>query len=235
MTAIFKREFKSYFTSFLGYVFMSVFFVFFSLFFVLINVRYGMSNIDMDLQNLLLILLFLLPALTSKLFAEDRKTKADQLLFTSPASPTSIVFGKYLAAIAVYGLTLLVSFVYPIIICFLTNPYWPVIINSYLGFFLVGAAFIAVCMFASSITANQTIAFMLGFGSILFLWIIEFFDNLLPEGILKTILGFVMLIKQYENFTSGTLKLSIVVYYLSVAAVFIVLTVRSLEKRRWRG
>lgn len=234
MFIVFKREVKSYFLySPLGYVFIAAFFILFGIFFMAINIGYGITDINITLSNMSLVLLFLIPALTMRLIAEERKTKTDQLLFTSPISPVKIVLGKFLAATCVFIITLLITLIYAGMLSIFSTPNIPGMINAYIGFLFLGISFISICVFASALTDNQVIAFIIGFSSILVLWILEFLENLISNQVISKIIDWVSLLKRYKDFSDGILKPAPIIYYISVIALFVFLTMRAIEKRRW--
>lgn len=185
MLAVFRRELKAYFTSPIGFIFMGFFIlisgVFFALTFLLnpSPARYiGL------LSSLTLIFLFLVPILTMRLLTEDTRQKTDQLLITSPLTVTGIVAGKYLAAVGVFFLTLVVTLVYPLIMSFfaLGGLAWAEIVGGYIGFFLLGSCFIAVGLFFSSLTDNQLVAAMETFAALLMIWILDGISASVPAS-----------------------------------------------------
>lgn len=233
MFTIFKREVKAYFHSPIAYVFIGAFFVLAGIFFMVANILSGNGSFGGTLDSMKLIMLFVIPALVMKLIAEEKKTKTDQLLFTSPVSMTSIVLGKYFAACVVFFITLVISISYNIILFYLAKPPMPELLTAYLGFLLLGMSFIAICIFASSVTDNQIIAFLLGFASILTLWLIQFVGNSVTNKIASNAIDWLSLLKRYEDFAGGVLKPASILYYISIIALFIFLTIRALEKRRY--
>lgn len=233
MLAIFKREVRAYFLSPIAYVFIGAFLVLSDIFFMLGNIFQQQTNFNYTLGSLQLVLLFVVPILTMKLIADERKTKTDQLLLTSPVSVTGIVVGKYLAALFVFFVTLVISLVYPIILFAFGHPSLPELINAYIGFFLLGAAFIAVCVFASSLTDNQVIAAIIGFASLLSLWMIEWIGQSVRSQLFMNIISWLSLLKRYGDFMSGILRPGPIIYYISFSVLFIFLAIRAIEKRRW--
>lgn len=235
MITIFKKEFRAYLLSPIAYVFAASFFVILGIFFMLANINpeFGSnSDINYTLNNMKLVLLFIIPALTVKLLSEETKNKTDLLLFISPVNTTSVVLGKFFAASAIFLGTLIVSFIYPIILFKLGHPSLLVILNAYLGFFLLGLTFISICIFISSLTDNYVIGFIISFTSILSLWIIGFISGVIPNTLLSNIIDWISLIKRYEEFAGGILGVAPIAYYLSVISIFIFLTIKSLERKR---
>jgi len=233
MYAIFKREFKTYFSSPLGYVFLAVFYVLAGLFFVLNNILSGTANMSGVFSSITIICIFLVPVLTMRLLSEDKKQKTDQLLLTSPVSLGNIVLGKFLAAFAIYAIGLSCTVVYAFVLAVFVNIEVWVIIGSLFGMLLLGASFIAIGMFISNLTENQLIAAVLSICIILGLYIVNSLNGVISNPILAALLSAISIYSRYINFSMGIFNMSDAIYYLSVAAIFGFLTVRVLEKRRW--
>lgn len=180
MRAILKREFKTYFNTATGFIFMTVFLGLTGIFFALTNLFTGDPYYNPVLDSTTFIFLVLVPMITMKTLAEERHQKIDQLLLTSPVRLTGIVLGKYFAAVGLFLITLLITCIYPIILGF----YGPVsvweIVGAYIGFALLGSSFIAVGIFISSLTENQVTAAVGTFGALLLLWIIDWMQQGLP-------------------------------------------------------
>ncbi|MBO5671395.1 MAG: ABC transporter permease subunit, partial [Clostridia bacterium] len=159
MSAVFKREFKAYFTSPIGYCVLAMMFGLTGFFFVLYNVQYASSNLTYVFQELqTYLLLLVLPILTMRLMSDDKRQKTDQVLLTSPVSLTGIVVGKYLAALLLYIIGLSMTLVGAVIIATQYNPDWMVIVGNYLGIILLGGLMIAIGLLISSLTESQFIA-----------------------------------------------------------------------------
>ncbi len=233
MVAVFKRELKSYFYSPIGYIFIGFFLLLSGYFFAAGNLMQGMADLKMIFGNMSIVFLFLVPILTMRLISEEMKSKTDQLLLTSPITLSGIVIGKYLAALAVYFISLLITFVYPIILFIYSKPAIGEILSGYLGFFLMGASFIAVGLFISSLTENQVISAVSSFGVLLLLWLIDWIVPFIQNPLIGKAIGWFSILKRFEDFTMGILNLSPIVYYISFTAAFVFLTVRVLEKKRW--
>jgi len=235
MFAIFKRELRAYFTSPIAYVFMTGFFALAGIFFLAIELSsYGSTGrFNSVLDNMKLVLLFMIPALTMKLIAEDKKTKVDALLFTSPVRTCSIVLGKFFAATVVFLITIVISLVYPIILSIVSHVPVAEVLNSYIGYTVLGISFISICIFASSLTENQVIAFIIGFSMILLLWILEFTQSFIQSAIITEVIKWLSLLRRYDEISGGIFKLAPIVYYVSVIVLFLFLTIRVIEKRRW--
>jgi len=154
------------------------------------------------------------------------------LLITSPVSITSMVIGKFLAAFTVFLAMTVITFIYPIITTAYGAPFTTEIVGGYIGFILLGGSFIAVGVFASSLTENQVVAVVISFVSMLLMWIMDAISSSFG-GFIAKVLDWFSLLARYQDFYRGILDISSIVYYLSFIAVFLFLTVRVIEKRRW--
>jgi ABC-2 type transport system permease protein len=232
MSAIFWKEVKSYFYSPIAYVLIGLFIVLTSIFFTFINLLSGSADFNGVLSNAIYFLIFIIPILTMKIIADDRKNGTEVLLITSPVSIASVVIGKFLASYFVFIILTAVTFIYPIIIVAFGGQITPVMVGGYIGFLLLGATFIAIGIFASSLTESQMIAAIVGIVSTFVMFMAGYLSTSIG-GIVGKILGWFSLLTRYEDFSKGVFSLSPVIYYLSFVAVFLFLTVRVIEKRRW--
>jgi len=183
MLAVFRRELRAYFASPIGFVFVGFFILIAGVFFAISNLLSGNPTFTGVLSSLTFIFLFLVPILTMRLISEETRQKTDQLLITSPLSITGIVVGKYLAAVGVFVITLLITVLFPVIMSFfaLLGLGWWEILGGYIGFLLMGCAFISVGLFFSSLTDNQLIAAMETFAALLLIWILDFVAQSVPS------------------------------------------------------
>ena len=182
MAAIFKREVRSYFTSLIGYVVIGVMLAFLGLYYSADCLIYATSDFSTVLYSTVMVMLFLLPALTMRSFADERRNKTDQLLLTSPVGIPSIVLGKYLAQLAVFAVPMVVACIMPLVLTAfgtvsLTSAYATV-----LAYFLLGAACIAIGTFVSVLTENQIIAYLATFGILLVCYLMEGIKSLFTSG-----------------------------------------------------
>ena len=233
MSAILKRELGAYFSSATAYVVMAVFFFFSGLFFNYYCISANSSSLSYVYGNMFYIVLFLIPILTMKSFAEEKKQKTDQALLTSPTSLTEIVLGKFLGAFTLYFICCLIFLVYAVVIAIFTTPEWSVILCTFLGMLLLGAALIAINVFISVLTESMVIAAVIGMGAGLVISMTNYLVSLIPVEWLKNIVNKINFLSYYENFTYGILSIVDVVFFLSVTALFLFFTVRMLDKRRW--
>lgn len=248
MLAIFKREFKSYFTTPVGYIVLTALWFFLGFFFTVFYGA-GIPQISGIISASSIMVVFLIPILTMRLMSDDRRQKVDQVLLTSPVKLSGIVLGKFFAALAVYALGFAPTVIFEIIVA----SYVSVNIMSYLyailGMLLLGGALIAIGIFISSLTESASVAAILSLCvNFLSLYMTTLVSNItVPEGsegffgkawekiveVFVLCLEKVAFIDASANFFENMFSIADVVYFLSIIAAFIFLSVRSLEKRRW--
>lgn len=236
MTAIFKREFKSYFHSFIGCLFIGAILFITGIYVTVYNLLGGLPNISYALSGILFVFIISIPILTMRILAEERKQKTDQLILTAPVSVGKIVLGKFLALGAVFTIPVLVICMYPLILSiFGTVP----MLESYvaiLAFYLYGLACIAIGIFISSLTESQVIAAVLSFAVLFLGYIMSGLCNMISTSgnLLVKILGAFDMITRFDNLSGGTFDLKAVLYYITVTVLFLFLTTQSIQKRRYR-
>lgn len=244
MIAIFKRELRAYFSTPIGYIFLSAFIFFSSLFFVFINMNALQTSMTNYFSNVSLMFVFVIPILTMRLFSEERKSKTDQLLLTAPVRVHEIVLGKYLAASSLLLIGVLFTVLFLPIMSFYGTPDVAECLIGYLGIFLLGLFFVALGMFLSSITESQVISAVSTLAIIFFLWFLGGMNIQFTEiltGVfswlgkaLDWLLDFISINNRLYDFTLGTLNIVPVFYFLSLAALFVFLTISVIERRRWK-
>lgn len=234
MKAIFKREFNAYFTSILGYVFMTIFLLLTGVIFYAVNIGYLTARMTSFFSILNGWAVFLLPLLTMRLYSEDRKLKTDQLLITSPVSTGEIVLGKYFAALAVLLLGMAVTVIYPIILVVFGNLPVAETVSCYVGFILLCAVILAIGAFMSSLTESQIVAAIAAYGALILMTLLGTMASKVPnEAISKTLL-WLSPMQRFSDFTLGILNIEAVIYYLSITVLFLFFTVIVFERRRMR-
>ncbi len=233
MISILKKEFKTYFYSPIAYVFIGFFLLLSGYFFATTNLFYGAADMKMVFGNMNIIFLFLTPILTMRLLSEEKRSKTDQLLITSPVNITGIVLGKYFAAVAVLLIALLITGIYPLILSIFGSPATAETLGGYLGFFFLGTSFIAIGLFISSLTESQITSAIVSFGVLIFLWVIDWIVPAVQNQFFANILEWLSILKRFQDFLIGVLNLTPILYYLTFSAIFIFLTIQVLEKRRW--
>jgi ABC-2 type transport system permease protein len=233
MAAIIKREISAYFLSAIGYIVLAAFYIFGGFYFYMSVLMSNTTDLSYTFSSLFVIMIFVIPILTMRLFSEEKKQKTDQVLLTAPVSLTSIVLGKYFAALIMYLFCILITLVYAVIISFFNTPDWITVLGNFLGIFLLGAALIAIGMFLSSITENQIVA---AIGGIVVGVLMLFMDSIaqaISVEFISNILKKISFMSYYNNFTLGVVSLKDIVFFLSVCVLFIFFTIRVFEKKRW--
>lgn len=223
MLAVFKKELKSYLLTPIGYIFIGLFLLIFSIFFYLTVFSSQILNFEYLFYNGATILTFVVPVLTMRMFAEERKSGTEQLLLTSPKSITSIVLGKFLAAAVVIIITEIFTLMYFVILSYFGKPSIVIALSTLLGFFLLSLAYISFGMFASSITENQIVAAVLTIGIFMAMWFIPDINN---------IFEIFSLIYKFEKFPSGLISLPEITTFVSFSVLFILLTIMNLQRRK---
>lgn len=194
MFAILKREFKSYFNSMIGWIFTAFLTFFIGLYFFLINVYSGYPYFSVILLNIIFIFMFAFPVLTMRSMAEERKTKTDQLLLTSPISVTGMVVGKFLSMAAVYAIPCLLAALCPIMMLFRSSHYPLADFSSLLAFFLLGCVYIAIGMYISSLTESQIIAAVVTIAAFILLYLINTISAYIPSTPAASLVGFIIIL-----------------------------------------
>jgi len=233
MKAIFKREWNAYFTSAIGYIVLAGIFFLAGTFFYMYSMYYGTTNMSYQFSAMLQYMMIFIPFLTMRMFSEDKKQKTDQALLTAPISIFSLVMGKFLAAFAVYTLGVSVTLVQAVILGSMAQLEWGVIFGNYFVLLLMGAAFIAIGAFVSSLTENQFIAAVGSFGIIAVFMFLDMAQSSITNPVLVKIVDAVSFYGKYEDFSKGIFNIANTIFFLSVSAVFVFLTIRAIEKRRW--
>lgn len=287
MLAIYKKELKTYFTSMMGCIFIAFCLAITSLYFCLYNMYYAYPNIYLALQGVVWFFVILMPILTMRIISEEQRNKTDQLLYTAPVSISSIVMGKYLAMVTIFAIPVAIVCFYPMILSQFGEVSYASSYLAILGYFLVGATFIAVGMFISSITESQIIAAVVSFAVLLVSHLMTTLVELISGTAQASLIGFIILIAvlcaiyyllaknvavsigafvvltvltvvlyfvkpmMFEGainavlesfcltavaedlFVYSILDITAIVYYVTVIAFFVFITVQSIQKKRW--
>lgn len=252
---IFRKELLSFFSSFIAYAVIAVFlaitgYLFYNLlanFSILsfqaqanpmVARQYNLLNINETVVrplfgNISMIMLLMTPLLTMKLLAEEKKSGTMELLLTYPVRDSEVVAGKYLACLVVLLALLLSTVTYPILLYIWGEPEVMPIVTGYLGLFLMGSAFLALGVFASSVTENQIVAASLAIGILFFFWLMSYSVVFVSPGI-GQIISYIAINEHLESLAKGVVDTEDIVYFLAFTALFLFLTLRSLESNRWR-
>ena len=286
MTAIFKRELKSYLTSMVGYLFMFFVLLIAGIYFSAYQLSAAYPKFEYTLNAMTFVFLIAVPILTMRVLAEERKQKTDQLLLTAPVSVWDIVFGKYLALVAVFAIPVVIMCVYPLIMSKFGTISYASAYTGILGFFLLGCANLAIGVFMSALTESQVIAAVLTFVFLFAFYMMNGISSFFSQTSMSTAVAFGLLIVaiaiiiytmiknvlisvvigavgeialvivyvvkssifqggiqkvlnvfnlsgHYDNFTNGVFDVTGIVYFISVIAICLFLTMQSIQKRRW--
>lgn len=286
MLAIYKKELKSYLTSMVGFVFMFFIMLITGIYFTAYNISSAYPLFGYTLSSITFIFLILIPILTMRVLAEEKKQKTDQLLLTAPVKIIDVVLGKYFALISIYSIPIIIMCFYPLILSHYGTVSYPMAYTAIFGFFLLGCAEIAIGLFISSITESQVIAAVITFVILLICYLISgiesffsesaaasffsftvliialgillynmtkdyligtatvvvceviltfvyFWKSSLLEGAIQKVLEIFYITNHFSNYVSGIFDLSGLVYFVSVVALFVFMTVQSIQKRRW--
>lgn len=233
LLAICRRELGAYFQTPTAYVVLAVYLALSGYFFASYAVVVRDADMRSVLSNMAVVFLFLAPAFTTRLWAEEARTGTDELLLTAPVATWQVVLGKYLAAVGLFATFLLLTLWFPALMDRYGDLDWRATLVGYLGLLLLGGAALAAGLFASSLTDSQVVAAVVGFGILLLFWVARWVGDSLP-GWPGRMLSYLALTAHYPDFAKGLMDSSHVVYFLSLAAGFLVLTVWRLESARLR-
>ncbi len=190
MLAIYKKELRSYFTSMIGYVFISVFLLIVGIFFVVQNLLSQSANIEYTLSSITFVFVLLVPLLTMRIMAEENKQKTDQLLYTSPVTANSIVLGKFLAVLSIFGIVMLITCLFPLIMKLYGTVPMASGYASIFGFLLLGAAYLSIGLFISSLTESQVVAAVVTYIVFLLTILMDGIASVVPNSNKSTVLIF---------------------------------------------
>ena len=232
MLAVYRYELKRYLVTPIGYVFMGAFLLMSGLLFFFYNLTYYSNDMISLYSDMTSFLMFLIPVLTMRSFAEERKNRSDQFLFTAPVSVHGIVMGKMLAAVTVYLITLLFTLVDVAIIGRYGTVYWGEIAVGYLGFFLLSTCYISSGLMLSALCENQLSAAVLTFGVHFLFSAVDWIVQAVPSRLVKAVLEGASLYTRFKDVQRGVLSLNSCVYFCSVTMLFLYLTTLILRARR---
>ena len=250
--AVYRKEMGHYFVSPIAYIFIGLFLFLSAYFFNYFLSAMIQQSFMMQMQGmppevdvpgqvmraffglLSTLVLFFTPILTMGVYAEERKRGTMELLMTSPVTETQIVLGKFFASLTLWVLMLLPTASYLVFMCLRSDPTppWRMLLAGYAGVLLLGGSLLALGTFISSLTENQLIAAVLTFAAFLFVWVLDLGSN--ATSGLGSVVQYLSVIRHYDDFTRGVIDTSALIYYFSFIALFIFLTVRSVDSMRWR-
>ena len=250
--AIAHKEIRAYFSSPIAYIIIGLFALLFGFFYVTIlnwfvqqsmqmsmGMGPGTMNVSQQmirplLLNMTVVLLFVLPMITMRTYAEEKRSGTIELLLTSPLTDLQIILGKFFGAMTLYGAMLAVTLVYVAALFFFGTPEWKPIVTAYLGLLLLGGCFISVGLLISSLTRNQIVAGMMTFGVFLLLWVIDWIGAFAGPTF-EPVVTYLSITQHFDDFAKGVIDTKHVVYYLSFMTFGLFLTAKSVDSERWRG
>jgi ABC-2 type transport system permease protein len=251
--AIAQKELKSYFAGPIAYIAIGLWALLYGYFFVAILqffVRQSMQmgqmgqgpqsmNVNQQLirpllQNVTIMILFVMPMVTMRTYSEEKRSGTIELLLTSPLTDFQIIMGKFLGAMALYGVMLLVTTIQIGVLFIYGNPEWKPIVTAYLGLLLLGGCFISMGLLISSVTKNQIVAGMVTFAVFLLLWIITWIGSFSGPSV-DQLTQYLSIIDHLDDFSKGVVDTKHVIYYVSFITFGLFLTAKSVDSERWRG
>jgi ABC-2 type transport system permease protein len=249
--AIAGKELRGYFASPIAYIVIGAFALLFGYFFYagvaffnrqsmqMAMGQGGTMNINQMLVtpvfiNATVMMLFLLPAITMRTYAEEKRSGTIELLLTSPVTDTEIILGKFLGAMGLYAAMLAVTLIHILLLFWFGNPEWKPIASAYLGMLLMGGCFIAVGLLISSLTKNQIVAGVVTFAVFLMLWVINWIGVFVGPTA-QAVLSHLSITDHFDDFSRGVLDTKHLVYYISFISLGLFLTAKSVDSERWRG
>jgi ABC-2 type transport system permease protein len=252
--AIAHKELKSYFSGPIAYIAIGLWALLYGYFFVAILqffVRQSMQMSQMGmqgpqsmnvnqqlirplLQNVTIMILFVMPMVTMRTYSEEKRSGTIELLLTSPLTDFQIIMGKFLGAMALYAVMLMVTTIHIGLLFIYGRPEWKPIVTAYLGLFLLGGCFISLGLFISSLTKNQIVAGMVTFAVFLLLWIITWIGSFSGPTV-DQLTQYLSIIDHLDDFSKGVVDTKHLIYYLSFITFGLFLTAKSVDSERWRG
>jgi gliding motility-associated transport system permease protein len=231
--AVATRELRSYFLSPLAYVVIALFLALAGYLFALILANGRQASLSGLVQNVSVLYLFIVPAISMRLLAEEQRTGTVELLLTNPVQEWEIVTGKFLASVLLVLVMLGLTLLFPAFLFIFGNPDKGPIITGYIGIFLQAAAFLSIGLWASSLTQNQIVAAIISFAALLILWLSDNLGQFLG-GTFGQIVSYTSVINHFQEFPQGVIESRDVIYYLTLVIAGIVLSTLSLQSRRYR-
>ena len=234
MLAIYKRELKSYFVGVIGYVFLVIYLAIAGILFSYTTMFSMSSDVTNYFTLMLVFSAVVLPLLTMKSFSEERKTKTEQLILTAPVSLPAMVFGKFFASYTVFGAATVVSSLYFLFLIPYTQLQFAILFGNLIALLLVGMVFISIGLFISALTENQLSAAIGTIAVILAFLGIGLINSLIPSSYaIRYVFDALSIFSRFQSFSNGYFEFASIIYYLSVSGIFLWLTIRVYDRRRY--
>ena len=247
-----QKELRGYFVSPIAYVVIGLFAVLFGVFYVssinfMVQVSMGQFGVGGSqvvnineymirplFGNTAIVLLMMLPMLTMRSFAEEKRSGTIELLLTSPLTDVQIILGKFLGAMALYALMLSLTLIHIGVLFWYGEPEWAPVLSGYLGLLLMGGSFISIGLAISSMTKNQIVAGVATFAVLLFFWVINWIGDAAGPT-MQSVLAYLSILEHFDDFSKGVIDSTHVTYYLSFIGLGLFLTAKSMDMERWNG
>ncbi len=233
MLAIFKRELNAYFTAPLGYVFITICILTSGIFFYLFTLSTGTADLSGVFTFMFYVLMIFVPILTMRLMSEEKRQKTDQLILTAPISLFKIVIGKFLSAYLILLIGTIAMPIYGVVLSFFTTVSWPTIIGNYVGIALLGGVYVSLGLLISTFTENQMIAAVISIFVNVGLFLMSVLSSAIQVDFISNIIVKLSIFNRYAEFTQGIFGFSNVLFFVSAIFIFLFVTVRVMDKRRW--
>jgi ABC-2 type transport system permease protein len=251
--AIAHKELKSYFSSPIAYIVIGFFAFVYGYFYWVMLTYFVRASLQMGqmggpqsmnineqlirplLSNVTVVVLFVMPMITMRTYAEEKRSGTIELLLTSPLTDVQIIVGKFLGALALYAVMLAVTMIHIGILFIYGSPEWKPLVTAYLGLLLLGGSFISLGLFISSLTKNQIVAGMVTFAVFLMFWVISWAGSVSSGGWVTDVTSYLSIIDHFDDFAKGVIDTKHLVYYISFICFGLYLTARSVDTERWRG
>ncbi|MBM3772118.1 MAG: ABC transporter [Acidimicrobiia bacterium] len=250
--AIAGKELRSYFASPIAYIVIGFFALVYGYFYWIMLAYFvqisgqmspmGPQAININehmirplLQNVTVVILFVMPMITMRAYAEEKRSGTIELLLTSPVTDLQIILGKFLGALALWAIMLLVTVIHIGMLFIYGSPEWKPLITAYLGLLLLGGCFISVGLFISSLTRNQIVAAMATFAVFLLFWVISWISSIAGGAWYGDAASFASIVDHFDDFAKGVLDTKHAIYYVSFIAFGLYLTAKSVDTERWRA
>ncbi len=249
--AIAGKEVRAYFSSPIAYVIVGLFALIFGYFYWMFLTYFVRAGLQMTpagpqslnlnehlirplLSNVTVVVLFVMPMITMRTYSEEKRSGTIELLLTSPLTDWQIILGKFLGALSLYGVMLLITFVHMAFLFVYGSPEWKPLLTAYLGLALLGGSFISLGLLISSLTKNQIVAAMMTFAVFLLFWVIGWAGQS-ASGWVADAVAYLSIIDHFDDFAKGVIDTKHVIYYVSFIAFGLYLTAKSVDMERWRG
>lgn len=233
MAAIYKKELKSYFSSPVGYVCIAALACLYGFFYFQVMLMGSSSYITQVYTSIYMFGMMIIPIITMRTMSEDRKNKTDQALLTAPISVTAIVLGKFLSAFTIYAIATVLGLFPAFAMASFASPPWGIVFGNFIATLLYGGAMVSIGVFISSLTVSQVIAAIATFAISVMLMFIDSLASAFSGNIVGDIVTWLSFTQRYDVFTQGVFSIANCVFFLSIMAVFVFLTARKVESRRW--